>query len=511
MAEPALLRTVVETWRDVRAARARLEKRDRLARLFASLPAPEDLRLAALYLSGELGRPPLGVGGALAGEAFAATPPGTAGPPPTLQEVDAVFAALGQVAGSGANARRAELLVGLLARATPPEREFLVGLVLGELRQGALGSLVLDALARALEAPGPALRRAVMLSGSLGDVVLALRREGHQALDRFQLTPLVPVEPMLASTAGAVDEALAALGGAAAAEWKLDGIRVQVHRKGDDVRVFTRSLRDVTEGTAGLVALARALPVESLVLDGEAVGHVDEGEPLAFQDLMSRFQTGDAESGLGVRFFDVLSLEGAPFVDRPDRERRAALEDLLPSGLVIPRRLVTDPAGVQAALDEALAHGHEGLVLKALDAPYAAGRRGANWRKLKLATTVDLVILGAEWGHGRRSGWLSNLHLGARDPDDPERFVMVGKTFKGLTDAMLRELTEALPPLATEQTGHVVLVRPERVVEVAFEGVQRSSRYPGGVALRFARVKRFRPDKRPADATTLDALRAGAS
>ncbi|MCW8140592.1 MAG: ATP-dependent DNA ligase, partial [Planctomycetota bacterium] len=305
--------------------------------------------------------------------------------------------------------------------------------------------------------------------------------------------------------------ALAALGGAAAAEWKLDGIRVQVHRKGDDVRVFTRSLRDVTEGTAGLVALARALPVESLVLDGEAVGHVDEGEPLAFQDLMSRFQTGDAESGLGVRFFDVLSLEGAPFVDRPDRERRAALEDLLPSGLVIPRRLVTDPAGVQAALDEALAHGHEGLVLKALDAPYAAGRRGANWRKLKLATTVDLVILGAEWGHGRRSGWLSNLHLGARDPDDPERFVMVGKTFKGLTDAMLRELTEALPPLATEQTGHVVLVRPERVVEVAFEGVQRSSRYPGGVALRFARVKRFRPDKRPADATTLDALRAGAS
>lgn len=510
MNAPTLLEAVVETWRDVRASTARLQKRDRLARLFEAVDDPGDLRLAALFLSGELGSPPPGVGGALVGEAFAALPSAEpTGSALTLRDVDATFAALAAVSGPGATTRRRELLVGLLARGTSDQRSFIAGLLLGELRQGALASLVIDALARALRLEAKALRRAVMLAGSLGDVVLAARRDGAAALVRFQLTPLVPVEPMLASTAGPLDETLAGLGGEAAAEWKLDGIRVQVHRRGDDVRVFTRSLRDVTAGMPELVALARGLEVVSVVLDGEAVGVEEEGEPLPFQDLMSRVQQEDpsARGAVHVMFFDVLLLDGQPLVDRPDRERRAALERLLPPALTVPRRIVRSPAEAQAALDDALTHGHEGLLLKALDAPYAAGRRGAKWRKLKPAVTVDLVILGAEWGHGRRQGWLSNLHLGARDPDDPARFWMVGKTFKGLTDAMLRQLTEELPPLITEQRGHVVRVRPERVVEIAFEGVMRSPRYEGGLALRFARVKRFRPDKRPADATTLDELR----
>ncbi len=553
MTPSAPLETVVETWRDLRAARGRLEKRDRLARLFEALTDPGDLRLAALYLSGELGRPPPGVGGALVGEAFAAvTSSEPLSPPLTLGDVDEAIAALGATAGQGATTRRRELLAALLARATVDQRAFVAGLLLGELRQGALAALVIEGLAKALQLEQKALCRAVMLAGSLGDVVLAARREGAAALASFQLTPLVPVEPMLASTAGPLDATLEGLGGEAAAEWKLDGIRVQVHRRGDDVRVFTRSLRDVTAGMPELVALARRLEVESVVLDGEAVGGAPEqaargsrgedrellpggqgaparpvsglrrthhtedveeaGEPLPFQDLMSRVQQEDpdARGAVHVMFFDVLLLDGRPLVDRPDRERREVLERLLPPALCVPRRLVRDAAGAQAALDDALAHGHEGILLKALDAPYAAGRRGAKWRKLEPAITVDLVILGAEWGHGRREGWLSNLHLGARDADDPGRFWMVGKTFKGLTDAMLRQLTEELPPLVVEQRGHVVRVRPERVVEVAFEGVMRSPRYEGGVALRFARVKRFRPDKRPQEATTLPELRGDA-
>jgi len=310
---------------------------------------------------------------------------------------------------------------------------------------------------------------------------------------------------MLAATGGEdLEAAVVDLGGAAAAEWKLDGVRVQVHRDGDAVKVFTRSLRDVTDTAPELVALARGLAAPAFILDGEAIALDTELRPLPFQDLMSELPEGR----FAALFFDLLYLDGAPLVDRPDRERRAALEALVGAGRCVPRRVVASGAEARAVLDEALARGHEGIVLKSLDAPYAAGRRGGLWRKVKLAHTLDLVILAAEWGHGRRRGWLSNLHLGARDRRDPEQFWMLGKTFKGLTDAMLRELTLELPTIATGNNEYVMHVRPERVVEIAFDGLQRSPRYNSGLALRFARVKRFRFDKRAADATTIDEVRA---
>lgn len=471
------------------------------------------MRLAATWLAGDASGSPEGVGPAQVHEALAAAgdaAPDPSAPPLTLREVEACFAALGEVSGEGAQARRGQLLAGLLARATRDERELLGAVMTGELRQGARASLVQEALARALELDPKALRRAVMLQGSLGRVAADARREGARALATTRLTPLVAVAPMLAATAGPLEETLAALGGEAAAEWKLDGVRVQVHRLEGEVRVFTRSLRDVTESQPQLVALARGLAARSVVLDGEVVLLRPDGRPAPFQELMGRFKGAEPgeRAGLAVRFFDLLFLNGEPLIDRPDRERRAALDALLPAEQVVPRRIVRSAEEAGAAQADALAHGQEGVILKRLDAPYAAGRRGSSWRKLKPATTVDLVILAAEWGHGRRQGWLSNLHLGARDAARPGEFVMVGKTFKGLTDAMLRELTATLPPLAVKQTKHLVRVRPERVIEVAFEGTLQSSRYPGGIALRFARVKRFRPDKPAAEATTLDELLA---
>ncbi len=502
------LAAVVSTWESVRAVAGRLAKRRRMAELFAQL-SPTDLRLAASYLSGEIPQVTTGVGWSLLSDAFAhasqaATP---AGEPPTLDEVDACFTTLAGTSGPGANRRRIETLGALLGRASPAERELLGALLLGELRQGALRALVMEAIAEAYRLDVDELRRAVMYAGQLGAVAVAVASEGPAALARFQLTPLIPVEPMLATTAESLASALADLGGTAAVEWKLDGVRVQLHRKGDEVRAFTRSLRDVTEGSTELRQLALSLPAESFILDGEMISFA-HGRPLPFQDLMSRFSTeDDAGAGMEVFFFDLLFLDGVSLVARPDRERRAALEQLV-GARAIPRTLVASADEASAALEIALANGHEGVMLKAHDAPYAAGRRGGLWQKLKPAHTLDLVILAAEWGHGRRRGWLSNLHLGARDPLDPTRFWMLGKTFKGLTDAMLRELTVELRALAVSEDDHVVHVRPERVVEIAFDGVQRSSRYDSGMALRFARVKRFRPDKRAADATTVDEIRA---
>jgi DNA ligase-1 len=343
----------------------------------------------------------------------------------------------------------------------------------------------------------------------LREAVEAARHGGAAGLDRFRIAPLVPVEPMLAAAAKDPAEALAELGGRAAAEWKLDGIRVQLHRLRDEVKVFTRSLRDVTADSPELVAIARTIPAEAYILDGEAVALGGEGRPAEFQDLMSRFQGEDEKASLRLAafFFDLLYAGGEPMVDRPYRERRAALEKLLPEERLVTSRIVQSASEIEAALSASRAAGHEGIVLKALEAPYAAGRRESNWRKIKPAHTVDLVILAAEWGHGRRQGLLSNLHLGARDPAQAGRFWMLGKTFKGLTDAMLRELTAELPPIALEIGPHVVRVRPERVVEIAFDGVQRSSRYDSGLALRFARVKRFRPDKSAEQATTLAEIR----
>jgi ATP-dependent DNA ligase I len=497
---------VVATWLAVRAASGRLDKRRHMAALFARL-AGDDLRLAASYLSGDLGTAPAGVGWAAIQAALQALAP-VAGEPLRLAEVDETFAALAATSGAGSQRRRGELLAGLFGRATDSEREFLVGLMSGELRQGALRALVLDALAEARGLDVAALRRAVMHSGSLADTLATLERGGAAALGAVQLRPLVPVEPMLAATAGDIGQALAELGGRAAAEWKLDGVRVQVHKDAAAVKIFTRSLRDVTAGAPELAALAQALPATSAILDGEAVALGDGESPVPFQDLMSDFQEkGRAGGTLQAMFFDVLYLDGEPLVDRPDEERRARLEALLPRERVIPRRLVASAAEVEAALEEALAAGHEGLVLKALAAPYAAGRRGSNWRKVKRAVTLDLVILAAEWGHGRRRGWLSNLHLGARDATDATRFWMLGKTFKGLTDQMLREQTQSLLGLAVDKGTHVVRVRPELVVEIAFDAVLRSTRYDSGLALRFARVKRFRADKRASDATTIDEIR----
>jgi DNA ligase-1 len=475
------LATLVATWQAVRAAPGRLEKRRLMAGLFARLE-PEDARRAATWLAGELHESATGVGWALLSEARArATTP--AGDGLTLADVDACLRALAAAEGPGANRARIEALAAILARAGAAERELLAGLLMGELRQGALRALVLEALAQARGWDAGELRRAVMHAGSLAEVVEAAARDGEAALARFTITPLRALEPMLAATAGEPEAALVDLGGEAAVEHKLDGIRIQVHRLDDEVRVFTRGLHDVTATVPGLAARARGLAARSFILDGELLG----AEPY---------------------FFDLLYLDGQALLERPDRERRAALERLVGEARCTPRRIVRDAAGLEAALAEALAHGHEGLMIKAIDAPYVAGKRSGYWRKLKTAHTLDLVILGAEWGHGRRRGWLSNLHLGARDAADPERFWMLGKTFKGLTDAMLRELTEDLPRLALESGPHAVLVRPERVVEIAFDSVERSARYDSGLALRFARVKRFRPDKRAADATTLDEIRA---
>jgi DNA ligase-1 len=499
---PAPFRAVVDTWRDVRAASGRLEKRRRMAQLFAGLE-PADVRLAATFLAGEPEQGALGVGWAVVSEAVRAAGPRVE-PRLLLADVDATFTELTRAEGTGANRRRAELVAALLARADADERELLVGLILGELRQGALRALVLEALADARAVELGELRRAVMHAGSLATVVEAVARAGPLGLEGFQLVPLTPVEPMLAAIGGDdLDAAVVDLGGRAAAEWKLDGVRIQVHRAGDEVRVFTRSLRDVTAGAGSLVATARALPAARFILDGEAIALDAELRPIPFQDLMSELPEGRFDA----LFFDLLYLDG-PLVDRPDRERRAALEALVGPDRCVPRREVASGAEARAVLDEALARGHEGIVLKALDAPYAAGRRGGLWRKVKVAHTLDLVILAAEWGHGRRRGLLSNLHLGARDPVDPERFWMLGKTFKGLTDGMLRELTRDLPPIAVDRTEHVVVVRRERVVEIAFDGLQRSSRYDSGLALRFARVKRFRPDKRAAEATSIAEIRA---
>ena len=503
------LAAVSDTWRDVRASSGRLDKRRRMAQLFERLEG-DDLRLAALYLSGELPQSTIGVGWSQLSEALKLAPAGAQGEPLTLRDVDACFESVAATSGAGSLRARKEALAGLLARASPEERDLLSGLLMGELRQGALRALVVEAIAAARRVDPAALRKAVMNAGSLGAVAGALAAEGEAALARFDLTPLVPVEPMLAATATDLEAALVDLGGEAAAEWKLDGVRVQLHRLGDQASAYTRSLRDVTAGSPELVALALSLPAESFILDGELVWLDDAGAPAAFQDLMSRFSTEDAPPAAGMRpfFFDVLYLSGEVLVDRPDRERRVALEGLVGAARSIPRRVVRSAAEAQAALDEALDAGHEGMMLKALDAPYQAGRRGGLWRKVKTAHTLDLVILAAEWGHGRRRGLLSNLHLGARDPADPEKFWMLGKTFKGLTDAMLRELTEELAKIAVEKDDFVVRVRPERVVEIAFDDVQRSTRYDSGLALRFARVKRFRPDKRADQATTLDEIRA---
>jgi DNA ligase-1 len=364
-----------------------------------------------------------------------------------------------------------------------------------------------DAVARAAGVPLATVRRAAMLSGDLGRTAALALHDGVEALEAVRLAVLRPVSPMLAATATDVADALGQTG-MASVEWKLDGARVQVHRAGQEVRIYTRNLNDITDRLPGVAALALAMPAHAAVLDGEVLGVDDDAKPRAFQDTLCAFGRLDGAGrghGLLVRFFDVLHVDGEDLIDEPLVERQARL-DVLVGDLAVPRVLTDDPDEARAALETALAAGHEGVMVKALDSTYDAGRRGGSWRKVKPVHTLDLVVLAAEWGHGRRQGWLSNLWLGARDPQDG--FVMVGKTFKGLTDELLAWQTEALLEREVERDGIVVHVRPELVVEVALDGVQTSTRYPGGVALRFARVKQYRPDKPPEDADEIATVQA---
>jgi DNA ligase 1 len=502
------LEKIARTSADVAATGSRLAKVARLAACLERAGA-EEVRVAVAYLSGVLPQGSVGIGWASLREL-----PPPARPPATLAllEVDAAVTRIAAIAGPGSQAARRSELAALFARATEPEQRFLAALFLGELRQGALEGVVTDAVARAAELPVTAIRRALMVTGDLGIVAEAALAGGVEGLAGFGLAPLAPVKPMLAQTASSVEDALARVS-PARLEWKLDGARLQVHRVGDEVRAFTRNLADITDRIPEIVELVLALEVESVVFDGEAIALRPDGRPRPFQVTMSRFGSRRSvaeqrnDLPLSPFFFDCLHLDGEDLLDRPARERLDALARCAPEVLRVPSLETEDADEGQRFLADALAHGHEGVMVKALDAAYEAGRRGAGWLKVKHAHTLDLVVLAAEWGHGRRTGRLSNLHLGARDPEGGG-FVMLGKTFKGMTDEMLAWQTEHLLALESHREGHAVFVRPELVVEVAFDGIQASTRYPGGVALRFARVKGYRPDKSAAEADTIDTVRA---
>jgi DNA ligase 1 len=502
-----LLDDIARTSADVSATSSRLAKIARLADCLGRASADE-VGVAVSYLSGVLPQGTIGVGWV----ALRTLPPPAEAPTLELLEVDAAASRIQAISGPGSQAARREELSSLLGRATEGEQRFLVGLFLGELRQGALEGVMSAAVAKAAGVPADDVRRATMLSGNLAEVAAVAVREGSAGLTRFRLTPLRPLQPMLAQTADDLEDAFVRIR-PAAVEWKLDGARLQVHRAGAEVRAFTRNLADITARVPEIVEAVRALDVDAMVLDGEAIALGPDGRPRPFQETMSRFGSkANVEELRGTTplssfFFDVLHLDGEDLIDRPARERLAALAARLPAELRVRSVETGDPAEAQRFLEDALAHGHEGVMVKSLDAPYEAGRRGLGWLKVKVAHTLDLVVLAAEWGHGRRQGWLSNLHLGARDPETGG-FVMLGKTFKGMTDEMLAWQTEHLLTLKTEEEGHVVHVRPELVVEIAFDGVQSSPRYPGGLALRFARVKGYRPDKRVDEADTIETIRA---
>jgi len=503
-----LLAAVVDAAETVGATSSRLAKTAALAALLREL-APEEIEPAVGFLLARPRQGRIGVGW----RGLAALETSHAGVPSlTILDADAALAGLAAVAGSGAAALRRSELVALSERATPREWDFLSRVVLGELRTGALEGVLVEAIAKAAGRDIAVVRRAAMLSGDLGETARIALTAPAEELAAVGLMVGRPVLPMLASTAGSVPEALALLGAAASVEYKLDGARIQVHRAGDEVRVYTRSLADITARVPEIVSAVRGFPAERLILDGETLSLDEDGGPRPFQDTMARFGSERAASvALRPWFFDILHLDGRDLLDEPLATRRMLLEQAVGPAR-IPGIVTDDPAQAEAFSREALAAGHEGVMVKALDAPYAAGRRGKSWLKVKPVLTVDLVVLAVEWGSGRRAGLLSNLHLAARDPEGevgaPGGLVMVGKTFKGLTDAVLRWQTDHFLAEETRRTANTVYVRPETVVEVAIDGVQRSTRYPGGVALRFARVKHYRPDKTPADADTIGALRA---
>jgi DNA ligase 1 len=506
-----LLLDVASTSLNVGGTSSRLTKVDHIADLLRRAAAdPDAAAIIVSWLSGELRQRQIGVGWA----SLRSRPPPAPRPLLTVLGVDATFSEIGAVSGKGAQARRADLVAGLFAAATETEQAFLVRLLGGELRQGALAGIMADAVAKASGIPAAAVQRAAMLGGDLPAVAAAGLSGGEAALGAFTLRVGRPVSPMLAQTATGVADALERHGGTTIFEAKLDGARVQIHRTGNEVTVYTRSLDDVTARLPEVVEATLALPATDLIADGEAIALRPDNRPHRFQVTASRFgrsvdvPAALAAQRLSVFFFDILHCDGLDLLDAPTADRLAALDALVPPVHRVDRLTTSDPSQAAAFLDATLAAGHEGVMAKAPDAPYLAGRRGAGWLKVKPVHTLDLVVLAVEWGSGRRRGKLSNIHLGARDPATGE-FIMVGKTFKGMTDAMLDWQTARFGELAIGGTdGYVVRLRPEQVVEVALDGVQKSSRYPGGLALRFARVVRYREDKGPAEADTIEAVRA---
>ncbi|MGW9302043.1 ATP-dependent DNA ligase [Streptomyces cyaneofuscatus] len=505
-----LLAELAQVSLEVAATSARSRKVALLAALFRDA-GPEDVPVVIPYLAGRLPQGRIGVGWRSLGDPVEPA----AEPTLTVTGVDAELTVLAAISGTGSQALRRDRLRALFAAATADEQHFLRALLTGEVRQGALDAVAADALAKAADAPPADVRRAVMLAGSLQEVARALLAEGPDALAGFRLTVGRPVQPMLAHTATSVTEAVDKLGPCAVEE-KLDGIRVQVHRDGDRVRAYTRTLDDITDRLPELVTAVAALETGRFILDGEVIALGEDGRPRPFQETAarvgSRRDVAAAAAGVPIVpvFFDALSADGEDLLDLPFAERHAALARLVPEALRVRRALVPDPEdtdarrAAEAFLAETLERGHEGVVVKDLAAAYSAGRRGASWLKVKPVHTLDLVVLAAEWGSGRRTGKLSNLHLGARRPDGT--FAMLGKTFKGLTDALLEWQTEKLRALATGEDGHVVTVRPELVVEIAYDGLQRSTRYPAGVTLRFARVLRYREDKTAREADTVETV-----
>lgn len=498
-----LFAAVVSTSDEVGATSKRTEKITALAELLRTLDIGE-VETAVAMLTGAPRQGRIGVGWRTLYDLE--VEPALA-PSLGVTDIDRAVDDLAACGGSGSNAERTRILTTLLRRATSSEQSFFRRLLTGELRQGALEGVMGDAIAKAAGVPLAPVRRAAMLSGDLARTARVALAKGEDGLAAVRLEVGRPVLPMLASTSPDVASAIAEVG-RASVEWKLDGARIQVHRHGDEVRLYTRNLNDVTARLPAIVAGVLAMPAHSIVLDGEAMGFSDDDDrPGVFQDTMSSFgrQDGVAGGTLAARFFDILHVDGEDLLDHPLTERHARL-DAVVGALAIPRLVTEDPAAASEFADRALALGHEGVMVKAANSRYEAGRRGKSWRKVKPVRTLDLVVIGVEWGSGRRRGWLSNLHLGARDPNGG--FVMVGKTFKGLTDALLSWQTEQLLARKVAEHGHTVTVQPDLVVEIALDGVQRSTRYAGGVALRFARVKRYRADKTPAEADTIDDVRA---
>lgn len=500
-----LLRDLVDVSGQVAATRSRKEKSRLISGLLLAAP-PDERSLVAHLISGRLRQRRTGLGW----RGLQALPSPAPSSSLRVGEVDAAFEAMSLLSGPGSVGLRSAAVADLFGRATDAEQQWLRAVAVGEVRQGALEAVVTEALAAAADVPLTAVRRAAMLAGGATYVVDAAFA-GASALDAVGLTVGRPILPMLASSAPDVAAAVAKAGsGVVSVDAKLDGIRIQVHRSGDDVVVATRSLDDITHRLPEVVAVVRALPASQVVLDGEALWLAADGRPRPFQETASRTSSSTiaADSAVSPYFFDLLHLDGTDLIDRPAHERWQVLEDLVPAAHRVQRWIGSDVDAAAAFTTSVLAAGHEGVVVKSLDAPYDAGRRGSAWVKVKPVHTLDLVVLAVEHGSGRRRGWLSNIHLGARDPSSPTGFVMLGKTFKGMTDEMLAWQTSRFRELEVEDDGWVVTVRPEQVVEIAFDGLQRSTRYPGGLALRFARVVRYRDDKSADEADTIETVRA---